>query len=229
MNSLAKASLLFGFAAAASYAGANYTIYGEISPNVQITSSTLIFMMDGCYHFNYGTPNPRAFAAGSVSSFISDIDGGVSTANDISDKRYAFFATYTRQDGSSGIAVSMNPIVAGSIIGNKTSDDIFNNDGYGVSESELMEAISNAASNDYDIYQPARYKIVDCFLRLNSWWQNDIQGTSQLDQDSVLVCFSTASYGGTIRSTAGQPVPGPGAGIAMAIGIGTVCRKRRQR
>ncbi len=231
MNILAKTTFILAYAAVFSFASANYTITGEVSPNVTITNSTLIFVMDGSYHFNYGTPNPTSFAAGVNSGFVANIDGGISTADDINDKRYAFFATYMRQDGSTGVAVTMNPFVAGTVIGSKTYDDIFNSDGYGVIESDLIQAISDAASGNYDTYQPARYKITDCFVRLNSYWVNDgtddIRGTSQLDQNSILVCFSTAANGGIVRSTAGQPVPGPGAGIAMAIGLAALRRKRR--
>lgn len=232
MKLLAKAAALVGLAAASQFAAANYTITGTVSSDFQITSSTLVLLMDGCYHFNYGTPNPSAFSAGVTSSFWSEIDSGVSTPDDINDKKYAFFATYLRQDGSTGVAVSMNSFVAGSIVGSKTYDDVFNSDGYGISESDLVQAISDAASDNWDIYQPARYKITDSFGRLMSYWVSngteDISAVSKLDQTSTLVCFSTASNGGQISATAAQAVPGPGAGISLAIGLASIWRKRRR-
>lgn len=233
MNALSKAALFAGLAAASQIAHANYTINGTVSPDVQITNSTLIFLMDGCYHYNYGTPNPAAFASGVESSFSSEIESGVSTPDNINDKKYAFFATYLRQDGSTGVAVSMNSFVASSIIGSKTYDDVFSSDGYGIAESDLIQAISDAASDNWDIYQPARYTLNDSFVRLMGYWVNngteDISAVAQLDQTATLVCFSTATRGGSMMATAGQPVPGPGAGLALAIGLASIYRKRRSQ
>jgi hypothetical protein len=203
------------------------TLKGTFTTSVALKDCRIVLPMDACYVFDHGSVNPRITTPGTF-EFFSTIETGVLTADDIWRNSYTFLATYTREDGSEGVVTSVNAAAADLIVGSKSWSDLFNPEGYGFTEDQIVQAIHDTYSFDEMVALDGRNRLMDWEYGMMNTYVNDVSVISELGKESRLIAFSTASDVGSIQASP-SAAPGPAAGLSMIAGfVGMALRKRRK-
>jgi len=208
-------------------ANAAFYVEGEVNPSVNIVDSVLIVQMLGCMHYDFGAIGPSAFSQNANTTFGSWIGNEYETEAEVFDGRYGFYGIYRDSVGAEGVVVSMNPLFASTLINTATYDSLFNPEGYGPTESELIQAIRDSSSTNYDVYGPAQEILRRSYGTIIGQWVGEVNGSSVFGQQATLVCFSTASNGGSVYSVT-QSVPEPATMTLLATGLALTIKRRRK-